>query len=55
MATTCWDSQGLIFVEYLEKDKTVTGPYYTKLLHRFDTELRKKKVTLGEENSALPP
>uniref|UniRef100_A0A131YT73 Transposase n=1 Tax=Rhipicephalus appendiculatus TaxID=34631 RepID=A0A131YT73_RHIAP len=46
MATIFWDSQGVIFVDYLEKGKTVTGPYYAELLGRFDAELRKKRPHL---------
>ena len=43
MATVFWDSQGVIYIyiDYLEKDKTVTGLYYAELLGKFDTELQK--------------
>jgi Transposase. len=42
LATVFWDSQGVIFINYLEKGKAVTGLYYAKLLGRFDAELQKK-------------
>ena len=32
IATVFWDSQGVIYVNYLEKGKTVTGLYYAELL-----------------------
>ncbi|XP_014487341.1 PREDICTED: histone-lysine N-methyltransferase SETMAR-like [Dinoponera quadriceps] len=32
MATVFWDSQGVIYIDYLEKGKTVTGLYYAELL-----------------------
>ena len=31
MATVFWDSQGIIYIDYLEKGKTVEGLYYTEL------------------------
>lgn len=37
MATDFWDSQGVMYTDYLEKGKTVTRLYYTELLGRFDT------------------
>lgn len=49
MATVFWDSQGIIHIDYLEKGKTITGLYYTELLDRFDTELRKKRPHLAKK------
>ena len=39
MTTVFWDLQGVIYIDYLEKGKTVTGLYYAELLGRFDAEL----------------
>lgn len=44
MATVFWDSQGIIFIDYLEKGKTITGAYYSSLLDRLKTELQKKNA-----------
>jgi hypothetical protein len=33
------DSQGVIYIDYLEKGKMVTGLYYAELLGCFDAEL----------------
>jgi len=41
MATVFLDSQGVIYIEYLEKGKTVTGLYYTELLDGFAPNCRK--------------
>src|ERR1700755_1274779 len=41
MSTAFWDLQGVIYLHYLEKGKTVTGLYYAELLGRFDAELQK--------------
>ena len=37
-----WDSQGIIFTDYLEKGRTITGQYYADLLGRFEAELVEK-------------
>jgi len=58
LATVFWDSQGVIYIDYLEKGKTVTGLYYAELLGRFATELQKirphlakKKVLFHHDNA----
>lgn len=58
MATVFWDSRGVIFVDYLEKGKTITGPYYSSLLDKLKVEiskkrphLQKKKVLFHQDNA----
>jgi len=34
MITVFWGSQGVIYIDYLEKGKTVRGLYYDELLGR---------------------
>lgn len=41
-----WNLQGVIYIDYFWKDKTVTELYYIKLLCRFDVELQKKRRLL---------
>jgi len=60
MATVFWDSRGIIFTDYLEKGKTMTGQYYANLLGRFDAELirkwphlAKKKVLFHHDNAPV--
>ena len=48
MATVFWDSQGVIYIDYLEKGKTVIGLYYAKLLGCSTLNCR-KMAPLGEE------
>jgi hypothetical protein len=31
-----WDAEGILFIVYLEKGKTITGEYYSNLLTRLD-------------------
>ena len=49
MATVSWDSQGVIYIDYLEKGKMVTGLYYAELLGQFDAELQKKQPHLAKK------
>ena len=36
MASVFWDAEGILFIDYLEKGKTITGEYYSSLLIRPD-------------------
>ena len=49
MATVFWDSQGMIYTDYMTKDKTMTGLYYAELLDRFDAELQNKRPHLTKK------
>ena len=49
MPTIFWDSQSVIYIDYLEKGKTVTGPYYAELLSRIEAEFQKKRPHLAKK------
>ncbi|MCP6497641.1 hypothetical protein NL476_27105, partial [Klebsiella pneumoniae] len=49
MATVFWDSQRIIFIDYLEKGKTITGAYYSLLLDRLKIELQEKRPRLAHK------
>lgn len=49
MATVFWDAHGIIHIDYLEKGKTITGEYYSKLLDRFDADLKQKRPHLAKK------
>lgn len=58
MASVFWDSHGIIFIDYLEKGKTITGAYYASLLDKLKEEisknrphLQKKKVLFHQDNA----
>jgi hypothetical protein len=36
MASVLWDAEGILFIDYLEKGKTIIGEYYSNLLTRLD-------------------
>jgi hypothetical protein len=55
MASVFWDAEGILFIDYLENDKTITGEYYSNLLTRLegkkfvrkDLVCKKKKYLLS--------
>ncbi|GBP26227.1 Histone-lysine N-methyltransferase SETMAR [Eumeta japonica] len=49
MATVFWDARGVIHIDYLEKGKTITGEFYSKLLDRFDVDLKQKRPHLAKK------
>ena len=42
MVSIFWDAHNIIFIEYLEKRKTIVGKYYVTLLDKLDKEIEKK-------------
>jgi histone-lysine N-methyltransferase SETMAR len=58
MASVFWDAEGILFIGYLEKGKTITGEYYSNLLTRLDEKicekrpgLQKKKIIFHQDNA----
>jgi histone-lysine N-methyltransferase SETMAR len=58
VASVFWDAEGILYVDYLEKGKTITGEYYSNLLTRLDKKihqkrpgLQKKKVIFYQDNA----
>lgn len=49
MATVFWDAKGIIHIDYLKKNKTITGAYYAELLDRFDADLKEKRPGLARK------
>ena len=39
MATVFWDSEGVILIDYLENQRTVTGVYYAEVLRELKDAL----------------
>ena len=54
MDTIFWDSHGIILIDYLQKEKPITGEYRASLLDRFGAILKEKRHHLAKE-SAFPP
>ncbi|EFA13324.1 hypothetical protein TcasGA2_TC031211 [Tribolium castaneum] len=38
-----WDAKGILFIDYLEKGKTINGPYYASLLDQLKQKIQEKR------------
>ena len=58
MASVFWDTHGVIFIDYLEKGKSINSDYYIDLLVRLKEEIaakrphmKKKKILFHQDNA----
>jgi len=51
MASVFWDTEGILFIDYLEKGKTITGEYYSNLLTRLDEKIVRKDPVCKKKNT----
>jgi histone-lysine N-methyltransferase SETMAR len=49
MASVFWDAEGILFIDYLEKGKTITGEYYSNLLTRLVEKIHEKRPSLQKK------
>jgi len=49
MASVSWDAEGILFIDYLEKGKTITGEYYSHLLTRLEEKICEKRPGLEKK------
>jgi histone-lysine N-methyltransferase SETMAR len=49
MVSVFWDAEGILFIDYLEKGKTITREYYSNLLTRLDKKIREKRPGLQKK------
>lgn len=50
MASVFWDSEGILFIDYLPKGQTITGSYYANLIPKLREAIKEKrrgKLSLG--------
>ena len=50
MTSVFWDAKGIVFINYLQKGKTINGEYYAKLLRELRQAIKSKqpgKLTKG--------
>ncbi|KAF7277355.1 hypothetical protein GWI33_008520 [Rhynchophorus ferrugineus] len=53
MASVFWDTHGKIFIDYLEKGRTINSDYYIAILDRLDKgQNRRITAAFGEKESA---
>jgi histone-lysine N-methyltransferase SETMAR len=50
MASVFWDAEGILFIDYLEKGKTMTREYYSNLLKPDDEKIREKRPNKKKKN-----
>jgi len=50
MASVFWDAEGILFIDYLEKDKKITGEYYSNILTRLGEKIREKSSGLQKRS-----
>ncbi|XP_031637550.1 histone-lysine N-methyltransferase SETMAR-like [Contarinia nasturtii] len=55
MASVFWDAKGILLVEFLPKNTTVTGYYYAKQIHRLRKAIREKLPGKKLYSPDLPP
>ncbi|XP_047129544.1 histone-lysine N-methyltransferase SETMAR-like [Hydra vulgaris] len=53
MASVFLYTHGIIFIDYLEKGKTINSDYYIALLERLTDEIAKKTTSFEEEKSSV--
>jgi len=53
MASVLWDADGILFIDYLEKGKTITGEYYSNLLTRLDEKFVGKDPVCKRKKSSF--
>ena len=49
MASVFWNAEGILFIDYLEKGKTITREYYSNLLTQLDKTIREKRPGLQKK------
>ena len=53
MASVFWNAECILFIDYLEKGKTITGEYYSNLLTRLDEKIHEKKTWFAKEKKII--
>ena len=49
MASVFWDAHGVIFMDYFEGGRIITGAYHAALLDRLVDEIRKERPHLKKK------
>ena len=53
IASVFSDVEGILFIYYLEKGKTITGEYYSNLLTRLDKKISERRPGLQKKKSSF--
>ena len=52
MASGFWNAHGVIFIDYLEERRTITGTYYVALFGSIDRRNQEETATFEEEKNS---
>ncbi|KAF7264834.1 hypothetical protein GWI33_022224 [Rhynchophorus ferrugineus] len=55
MACLFWDAHRIIFIDYLEKGRTINSDYYIAFLGRLKDKTAKKRAAFEEKESVASP
>ena len=50
LTSVFWDTQGILFIDYLKKGRTINSEYYIALLVRLKEEIAKKRLQMKKKN-----
>jgi hypothetical protein len=53
MASVFWNAEGILFIDYLETGKTITGEYYSNLFTKLEKKIRAKRPSLQKKKSSF--
>jgi hypothetical protein len=53
MALVFWDAEGILFIDYLEMGKTITGEYYSNFLTKLNKKIHEKRPSLQKKKNHL--
>ncbi|KAF7279425.1 hypothetical protein GWI33_007274 [Rhynchophorus ferrugineus] len=53
MASAFWDAHAIIFIDYLERRRTINSDYYIALLGRLKDEIAEKRLHLKKKELLL--
>ena len=51
LASVFWDAQGILFIDYLDKERTINSKYYIALLVHLNEEIAKKQPHMKKKCS----
>ncbi|UYV79155.1 hypothetical protein LAZ67_17001280 [Cordylochernes scorpioides] len=55
MASVFWDVKGILFIDYLEKGRTIRDEYYSNLLDQLNVKICRKRPGLTKKKKHLSP
>ena len=55
MASVFWDAYGILFIDYLEKGKTINSDYHMAFLGSIERRNQEKTASHAKRISAVPP